>query len=89
MEANEPDEWALNICKVIGADEYWNPPGGQSFFDKSKYDKVNINLFFQSVEIISYSQKNEKFEGGLSIIDVLMFNSPDEINEMSDKYELI
>ena len=25
---NEPDEWALNICKTIGGvKEYWNPPG--------------------------------------------------------------
>jgi hypothetical protein len=26
-KANNPDEWALNICKAMGnVDEYWNPP---------------------------------------------------------------
>ena len=33
-KVNAPDEWALNICKAIPeVTEYWNPPGGKSFFD--------------------------------------------------------
>ncbi len=89
-EAKEPDEWALNICKAIGGvSEYWNPPGGQSFFDKSKYDRVNIKLKFHSVELTEYNQKRETFETGLSIIDVLMFNSIEDINLMLDNYKLI
>ncbi len=84
-----PDEWALNICKSLGdVSEYWNQPGGSSFFDKSKYDKANIDLRFIHVKLEEYNQNNEKFEAGLSIIDVLMFNSPDKINEMLDNYEL-
>lgn len=89
-QANAPDEWALNICKAIdGVTGYWNPPGGLEFFDRSKYINAGINLNFQSVEIMPYSQKREKFEGGLSIIDVMMFNSVEEINTMLDKYILI
>ena len=87
--AAEADEWALNICKAIaGADEYWNPPGGQSFFNREKYKEAGIRLFFQEVEIAPYFQKRNIFEGGLSIIDVMMFNAPDEINQMLDKYRL-
>ena len=89
-EAKAPDEWALNICKSIGgATEYWNPPGGESFFDKSKYDRENIMLKFQKINLIEYNQKRTAFEAGLSIIDVLMFNSVEEINQMLDNYELI
>ena len=87
--ANAPDEWALNICKVLdNVTEYWNPPGGESFFDKSKYDAANIKLNFQSVAINPYDQKLKSFEAGLSIIDVIMFNSPEEVNEMLDNYQL-
>jgi hypothetical protein len=83
------DEWALNICKSLNdVEEYWNPPGGQEFFDKSKYDAAGISLKFQSVQLETYDQKRESFEAGLSIIDVMMFNSPEEINDMMDKYEL-
>jgi hypothetical protein len=85
-----PDEWALNICKSYGnVTEYWNPPGGQSFFDKSKYEKAGIGLKFQKVVLDLYDQKRTPFEAGLSIIDVMMFNSPDEINAMLDRYEVI
>jgi len=88
-QINAPDEWALNICKALGnIDEYWNPSGGKSFFDKTKYNKANINLKFHSVNLTEYKQKGAVFEPGLSIIDVMMFNSPEEINRMLDNYEL-
>ena len=89
-EATAPDEWALNICKALGnVDEYWNPPGGIEFFDKSKYDKAGIKLLFQSVNIVPYVQRIGYFEPGLSIIDVMMFNTKEEINAMLDNYEFI
>lgn len=90
-QVNAPDEWALNICKAYGAKEYWNPPGGIEFFDKSKYEKAKIDLKFQSVNVQPYPQRRgpENIETGLSIIDVMMFNSPERIKEMLDDYELL
>ncbi|MDD4992433.1 MAG: WbqC family protein [Paludibacter sp.] len=85
-----PDEWALNICKAMtDVSEYWNPLGGGSFFDKDKYDLANIDLKFHKINLLQYDQKRDQFESGLSIIDVLMFNSIEEINIMLDNYELI
>lgn len=87
---NAPDEWALNICKAIdGTIEYWNPIGGTSFFDKTKYEKAGLNIQFQQMNLEPYDQNRETFEAGLSIIDVMMFNSPEEINKMLDNYKLI
>lgn len=86
-EVMAPDEWALNICKALGdVDEYWNPPGGQDFFDKSKYDDAGIKLVFQKPTLKEYDQKRQQFEPGLSIIDVMMFNSPEEISKMLDEF---
>lgn len=87
-DVGAPDEWALEICKSIGAKEYWNPPGGKSFFDKSKYDAVGIKLCFHEVGLAEYDQKRQPFETGLSIVDVLMFNSIETVNKMLDNYEL-
>ena len=28
-----PDEWALNICRALNADKYFNLPGGVEFFE--------------------------------------------------------
>jgi len=87
---NAPDEWALNICKALGnVDEYWNPPGGMSFFDRSKYESNQIKLKFQKICLMEYNQKRANFESALSIIDVMMFNPPKKINQMLDKYELL
>jgi hypothetical protein len=88
-EVSAPDEWALEISKALGAKEYYNPPGGQEFFDTSKYDNAGIKISFLSLELEEYDQKRKGFEPGLSIIDVMMFNSPGEINKMLDNYELL
>lgn len=89
-KANAPDEWALNICKAIGGvSEYWNPEGGIGFFDKNKYIIEGIGIKFLKVKITSYPQKREHFEDGLSIIDVMMFNTPEQINKMLDEYIIL
>lgn len=88
-KVNASDEWALNICKAIGnVDSYWNPIGGISFFDRAKYERENIDIKFQLVNLKGYSQCQNNFEPGLSIIDVMMFNTPEEINQMLDDFEL-
>lgn len=85
-----PDEWALNICEALGdVDEYWNPPSGISFFNREKYKKANIKLCFLESELTPYKQKSNEFEPWLSIIDVMMFNSVENINSMLDKYVLL
>ena len=84
-----PDEWALNICKAMeNVTEYWNPTGGATFFDKSKYDAAGIDLKFEGVNLNFYSQRRgpENFVPGLSIVDVMMFNPPEIINSMLDDY---
>lgn len=89
-QVNAPDEWALNICKALGYKEYWNPPGGMEFFDPKKYEEAGIDLKFQKVNVQPYPQRRgpENIETGLSIIDVMMFNSPEVIKDMLDDYEL-
>jgi hypothetical protein len=89
QQPKAPDEWALYISLAMGdVDEYWNPPGGMEFFDKSKYDKAGIKLVFQKPVLKEYNQRRQPFEPGLSIIDVMMFNSPEDINTMLDEYVL-
>jgi len=88
-DIREPDEWALNICLSVGANSYVNPPGGIKIFDKTKYEKHKIKLNFLSIILLEYNQRRIPFEPGLSIIDVMMFNEPDKINGMLDRYDLL
>lgn len=86
---NAPDEWALNICKALKADDYWNPAGGISLFYSGKYEANQVGLHFLSCRLQEYDQKRTIFEPGLSILDVMMFNNPEKINQMLDDFELI
>lgn len=84
--AKEPGDWALNICKALAASSYLNPPGGKEFFTAERFTEAGITLEFYHQELPAYVQRTGTFEPGLSILDVMMFNSPAEIRAMLDQY---
>ena len=86
---NSADEWGLNICKAMGVTNFINPQGGQQFMDREKYSNNDIKLRFLEFGNTPYNQKNESFIAGLSIIDAMMFNSPSDIYQMLDNYQLV
>jgi hypothetical protein len=85
---HDAGEWALNISKALQAKEYINPPGGVDLFDPGKFKENNIDLKFLNINIHPYDQRKNIFLDRLSIIDVMMFNSKEEINRMLDDYTL-
>lgn len=78
----------LAIVKKLNADEYINTIGGINLYDKRIFEKNNIQLQFIKTKSIEYKQLRNNFIPWLSIIDVMMFNSVDQINKMLDNYEL-
>ncbi|MFT5777407.1 MAG: hypothetical protein ACI837_000339 [Crocinitomicaceae bacterium] len=87
-EVHEPGDWALEISKAVKATNYINPIGGKELFDSEKYAKNGVRINFLEFQPTAYPQKGNQFESGLSIIDVMLFNSIDEIKEMLLKFEL-
>lgn len=79
----------IHICQLLDADTYYNAIGGQNLYDRDMFASKGINLFFLQSNQIPYKQYNNDFVSGLSLIDVLMFNTPQEVNRMLDKYELM
>ncbi len=79
----------ISICETLGATEYYNAIGGQSLYDKEEFASHRIILHFLKTNIASYDQGVSEFVPGLSLLDVLMFNSPERVNEMLTDYELI
>lgn len=86
---NHSGQWALEITKSLGGTKYINPIGGRELFVKSEFEKASIELLFCQNNLSKYIQKNDDFVSGLSIIDVLMFNSNDETNELIKDYKLV
>ncbi len=86
------DEWGLYMCKCFedeGVDTYINAPGGKAFYDEEKYRKNGLNIEFIQNNLRAYDQGRDSFVEGLSIIDVMMFNSPEEIRDMLTDYRVI
>lgn len=84
-------ERIIEICKVLNADEYINPCGGKQLYSKLRFEEEGIHLYFlePAMSDIVYKQFGNPFVPNLSIIDLLMFNTPDKINEFLQKFELV
>ena len=79
----------IAICNELNADVYVNAIGGQELYDDKAFKSNGIKLTFLKSDNLEYKQLKKEFIPGLSIIDVLMFNSPTEIRKMLNAYELI
>ena len=82
---SDPGDWAYEISRSLKAEEYINLPGGKAIFDAHRFSAAGIKLSFLEPIITPYNQMNPDFEPGLSIIDVMMFNSPEQIYEMLNR----
>lgn len=82
-------ERLIEICKKENANFYINGLGGLHLYKKDEFAKKDVHLHFIKSKPIKYKQFNNEFIPWLSILDVLMFNSPEEIKMMLDKYELL
>ena len=58
-------------------------------YNKEVFKENGIELSFLKTELVEYKQFKNDFVPYLSIIDVLMFNSKDEIKNMLNRYELV
>lgn len=73
-------QWALLISKAMGAKQYINPIGGRDIFKPEEFKAAGIQLSFCEVPPMHYTcPAPYQFIPSLSIIDVLMWNSPEEV----------
>jgi hypothetical protein len=79
----------IEITKSLGGNIYINPSGGKELYTKEYFNSKSIELKFIESEVMAYKQFENVFCGGLSIIDVLMFNSVESINKMIEQYKLV
>lgn len=79
----------LAISRCFNADTYINAIGGKELYSKEEFETEGIKLQFIQSKPIEYTQFDNEFVPWLSILDVLMFNSVEEVNDMLDQYELV
>jgi hypothetical protein len=80
----------IDICKIMHTRIYINAIGGKSLYFHEDFNKNSMQLKFlrPHLEGISYKQFGSPFVPGLSIIDVMMFNSIQEARIFLNEYSL-
>jgi hypothetical protein len=79
----------ISICKLLNATDYVNAIGGIELYDKQDFASNGINLHFLKTNITPYKQYDNVFIPGLSILDIMMFNSVEDIQDMLSEYTLV
>jgi hypothetical protein len=79
----------LDICQKESATSYYNPIGGINLYEKDNFTNNSIDLKFIKTKDVNYKQFKHEFIPNLSILDVLMFNSINEIKELLTRFEII
>lgn len=81
--------WIQELCKRSDATVYVNAPGGRDLYDSTLFADKSITLSFLEPSFPEYEQSTSQFHPGLSMIDVLMWNSPDRVFEMINSYKVV
>lgn len=69
----------IALCEALGAATYLNPIGGTELYSAGDFSDKGIELRFLKSRPISYAQFGQAFVPWLSIIDVMMFNPPEQV----------
>lgn len=78
----------IDICRQEKCATYINLIGGAELYDQNLYTHAGVQLRFLQTEFQEYAQFSEQFIPALSILDILMMNSPEKVNVMLSKYTL-
>jgi len=88
--ALKAEDRVLGFCKAAGASSYVNAIGGQKLYSREEFEAQGVDLKFLQSHAITYPQFVGPFVSGLSIVDVMMFNSVPTIREFIESgYELV
>ncbi len=86
--AHGPENLVLSLCQAVGASEYINPPGGAGLYSAEHLAAHGIKLTIQAFTNMPYDCGRYQFEPALSIIDVMMWNAPEQIKRYLDTWRL-
>ncbi len=78
----------IQIARRFAASTYVNPIGGLALYDHEYFASRGVALKFFRMHALDYPQFQAPFVANLSIIDVLMFNTVDDIQALLPRYSL-
>lgn len=82
-------ERVIDICRRLEAGTYINSIGGTELYQHDAFAAAGITLKFLKARPEPYPQFGGEFVPFLSIIDVMMFNTPAGAAKLLDAYDLL
>jgi len=76
----------IKICNKFGVSEYLSSYGAIDYLkdDLKFFNKENINVYLQNYETVKYKQLSKKFDGFVSILDMLFNEGPNTLSIIRD-----
>ncbi len=87
-EGESAEDYVVRICASMGGKKYVNLPGGVGLYSPEVFKRKGVELSFRNIPVMKYVTPGYQFEPGLSILDVLMWNSPGAVMEFLDSCEM-
>jgi WbqC-like protein len=78
----------IDTCRIERATDYVNAIGGMTMYSREAFLANGIRLHFVCSDPIEYPQFRAPFVPSLSVIDLLMFNTPEQARELLTRYRL-
>lgn len=70
-------ERLISLVEAVGGTSYLSGPAAQSYLDLDAFREAGIGLEYKSYDYEPYPQLWGAFEGGVSVLDLLMNTGPD------------
>lgn len=82
------EERIIDICKQTSATHYVNAPGGRNLYQAETFAGQGFKLGFIVPSSLPYHQHQTTFTANLSMIDVLMWNHPEQVIDLLGQYHI-
>lgn len=69
----------IEVCQLVGADEYLSGKDGRNYVEMEKFDKAWIKVYFQDYQHPVYSQLRGDFIPYMSVIDLIFNEWPNSL----------
>lgn len=88
LRTAEPSDKLIEICKRLSCKTYINSIGGHSLYSRDYFNDNGVELFFIKTKKHTYKQGTQEFVPNLSMIDLMMWNSKENLRFLLDQFEL-
>ncbi len=82
-------EKVIALVKKAGGSTYLNPIGGFDLYQPADFRAEGLTLQFHKARPFSYPQLGNEFVPWLSVLDLMMFNSQEQIRAWLDHFDII